>query len=59
MILESRYIICSAVKYKDHIIHGRRHSDAFETLKALLPKEDYEKITRDNIIAGFVDHTRH
>lgn len=53
--MEKRYIICSAVKYKDHIIHGRRHGDAYQTLEKLLPKEEYDQITRDNTIAGFVD----
>lgn len=53
--MDKPYIICSAVKYKNHIIHGRRHSDAYETLKAFLPKSEYETITRDNTIAGFVD----
>ena len=60
---ENKYIICSAVKYKDHIIHGRRHGDAYETLKAFLPQSEYDLITRDTTIAGFVDqygdfHTR-
>lgn len=50
--MDKPYIICSAVKYKNHIIHGRRHSDAYETLKAFLPKSEYETITRDNTIAG-------
>ncbi len=53
--MEKRYIVCSAVKYKDHIIHGRRHGDAFKTLELFLPKDEYELITRDNIIAGFID----
>jgi len=61
--MESTYIICSAVKYKDHVVAGRRHGDSFLTLEALLPKEEYEKITRDDIVAGFIDnwgdfHTR-
>jgi hypothetical protein len=55
MMTEKRYIICSAVKYKDHIIHGRRHGDAYQTLEKLLPKEEYDQITRENTIAGFVD----
>ncbi len=53
--MEKRYIICSAIKYNDHIIHGRRHGDAFQTLERFLSKEEYSKITRDNIVCGFVD----
>ena len=53
--MEDKRIICSAVKYKGHIIHGRRHGDAFATLKKLLPKSEYEAINDTDIIAGFVD----
>lgn len=61
--MEKRYIVCSAVKYKDHIIHGRRHGDAYATLEKFLPKEEYNSITRENTVAGFIDqygdfHTR-
>jgi hypothetical protein len=42
--MEKRYIICSAIKYNDHIIHGRRHGDAFQTLERFLSKEISEYI---------------
>jgi len=53
--MEKRYIICSAVKYKNHIIHGRRHGDAYETLKSLLPTSEYELIIKKDLTEGFVD----
>ena len=40
------YIICSAINYKGHIIAGRRHSDAFQTLEAFLDPKIYKSIER-------------
>ena len=57
------YIICSAVKYKDHVIAGRRHGDAFKTLETFLHPEVYNSIESEDIVCGFIDnwgdfHTR-
>lgn len=61
--MKETYIICSGVKYKNHVIAGRRHSDAFSTLETLLDKEVYNSIKREDIVCGFIDnwgdfHTR-
>ena len=58
-----KYIICSAVKYKGHVISGRRHGDAFSTLERFLDPELYKAIDYDDLVCGFVDnwgdfHTR-
>ena len=57
------YIICSAIKYKDHVIAGRRHGDAFATLEMFLDSNVYKDMKREDIVAGFIDnwgdfHTR-
>jgi hypothetical protein len=53
--MEKLYIVCSAVKYKDHIIHGRRHGDAFQTLEFLLGPEKYKEIKGIDLVPGFID----
>lgn len=60
---QKHYIICSAIKYKDMIIAGRRHGDAFQTLENLLSPVSYKAIERKDLISGFIDnygdfHTR-
>lgn len=50
------YIICSAINYKGHIIAGRRHSDAFQTLEAFLDPKLYKSIEREDIVCGFIDN---
>jgi hypothetical protein len=57
------YIICSAVKFNDIVVGGRRHGDCFQAMEKMLPKEIYDTITRDNVVCGFIDnwgdfHTR-
>ena len=57
------YIICSAVKYKDLVVSGRRHNNAFNTLEALLDPSVYNSIKKEDIVCGFIDnwgdfHTR-
>lgn len=39
-IKNSEYILCSAVKYKDSIICGRRHNDCYSVLRMFGVKED-------------------
>lgn len=61
--MKETYIICSAIKYKGHVIAGRRHGDAFTTLETFLDPEIYNAIKREDIVAGFIDnwgdfHTR-
>lgn len=61
--MNNTYIICSGVKYKGHVIAGRRHGDAFLTLETLLDPDIYKSIKREDIVAGFIDnwgdfHTR-
>ncbi len=61
--MNKTYIICSAVKYKDNVIAGRRHGDAFSTLERFLSPELYKSIKREDIVCGFIDnwgdfHTR-
>lgn len=57
------YIICAGVKYKDHVIAGRRHNNAFDTLERLLDPLVYNSIEKKDIVCGFIDnwgdfHTR-
>jgi hypothetical protein len=49
------YIVCSAVKYKELIVHGRRHSDAFTTMEKLMRPEDYASIKAEDLTPGFID----
>lgn len=62
-MINKTYIICSAVKYKDKVIAGRRHGDALQTLEAFLDPKLYKAIEREDIVCGFIDnwgdfHTR-
>jgi len=61
--MKDTYIICSAIKYKDHVISGRRHGDAFSTLEKFLDPVIYNDIKKEDVVCGFVDnwgdfHTR-
>ena len=57
------YIICAAIKYKDQVIAGRRHNNAFDTLEAFLEPSVYKSIKKEDLVCGFIDnwgdfHTR-
>ena len=52
---ELLYIVCSAVKYKELIVHGRRHGDAFTTMEKLMQQEAYKSIKAEDITSGFID----
>lgn len=61
--MKGTYIICSAVKFNETVVGGRRHGDCFEAMSKMLPKEIYDTVTRDNVVCGFIDnwgdfHTR-